>query len=72
MGWCSGTEIFDSMVEALDKVSNDEDVKFILLVTLTVALEQQDWDCHSDSNYYDYPVVQKVFKSLHPHWFDTE
>lgn len=70
MGWCSGTFIFDRMADFILDTDKSDDEKYWALKALAEALEEQDWDCQSDSNYYDHPVVQKVFKSLHPHWFE--
>jgi len=69
MGWCSATYIFDTMCgELLDKERppNVEEV----IEMLIGELENGDWDCQSDSEYYDHPVVQRIFKRLHPDWFE--
>lgn len=68
MGWCSGTDIFDDMAGFILGISATDDEKAEILTTLINSLEDQDWDCQSDSNYWDDPIVQRVFKELHPDW----
>lgn len=68
MGWCSGTVVFDNVCDALfaedaKKPTTEETVR-----ALAVALEESDWDCQQDSEYWSHPVVRKVMKELHPHW----
>ena len=72
MGWCSGTDIFDSVVKELVELhdaqilNNDE---FVTVVTsLTEALYDKDWDCEADSDYWSHPLVRQVFKELNPNW----
>ena len=67
MGWCSATEIFDNVVESLLDPAKDKEQ---VIKDLVNALENGDWDCQQDSEYYDNPIVQKVFKELHPSWFE--
>lgn len=71
MGWCSGTEVFDSVAAALLDEGNEVDLHSVLKEVI-LALEYSDWDCQSDSSYYEHPVVQKVMKELHPNWFEEE
>jgi hypothetical protein len=72
MGFCSGTDIFDPVVETvLDTTLSDED-KFIVIYALADSLENHDWDCQQDSYFYDHPVVQRVMQALHPDWFEAE
>lgn len=70
MGWCSGTVIFDVVADALlgDKVVSKEAV----LEVLITALEDGDWDCQQDSEYWEHPLVRKIFAKIHPDWFDDE
>lgn len=66
MGWCSATRIFDPIVGAL---LDDKPVdKKALIKMLAEELENGDWDCQMDSNYWDHPLVREVFKELHPDW----
>lgn len=70
MGWCSATEIFDSVLDGVlaeKPISTKE-----LIKSLVVSLEDGDWDCQCDSQYYDHPLVQEVFRELHPRWFEDE
>ena len=70
MGWCSGTYVFDAVLSALvdDKKVDVETIIKILIE----ALEDNDWDCQSDSDYWDHPIVNKIFKELHPSWFEDD
>lgn len=69
MGWCSGTEIFDRVVEILLEPHLD---KKKIIKELLDVLEDQDWDCQQDSLYWDHPLVRKVFEEVHPKWFTEE
>lgn len=63
MGWCSGTDIFDLVVEALlEGEVTDKDKKVI--GELIVALKGNDWDCQQDSQYWYHPIVKQIYKEL--------
>lgn len=68
MGWCSGTDIFDQMVSFVLSTTVSDEEKYNTIRTLARALEDSDWDCQSDSNYWDDPIVQRALKELHPDW----
>ena len=69
MGWCSGTDIFDSVCEELLSMEEiSEDAKKRLLKSLVKSLEWHDWDCHYDSNFAANKIVQIVLAELHPDW----
>ena len=71
MGWCSGTGVFD-MVCNVVLVEGEID-KDKAIITLIRELEDSDWDCQSDSIYWDHPVVRKAFLAIHPDWdWDAE
>ena len=70
MGWCSATEIFDSVVGAL--LGEGEIDKETTIKELINALEDGDWDCQQDSQYYKHPLVQKCFKQTSPELFDED
>lgn len=40
--------------------------------SLIESLEDGDWDCQQDSSYYDHPLVNGIFRELHPDWFEDE
>ena len=69
MGWCSATEIFDSVVGALLEDSPDIETTIKELIN---ALEGGDWDCQQDSYYWDNPIVQKCFRQTSPRLFDDD
>lgn len=66
MGWCSGTEIFDVVCKELLK---DEIDKKKLLHDLVLEMHNHDWDCESDSDYFDHPLVQEVMREILPSYF---
>jgi hypothetical protein len=73
MGWCSGTAVFDSVLRKIlyDNHFNDEQRTRIIRY-LVDALEDHDWDCQADSDYWEHPLVAEVFYQLYPTWFDDE
>ena len=50
MGWCSGTDVYDQIFEAIiDKDADLEpDVQYAIMLKVTKALEDNDWDCPGD------------------------
>lgn len=70
MGWCTTTEIFDTVASALLE-DNEVDKKNVLEIVIS-ALEDGGWECQQDSEFYDHPVVQEIFRKLHPRWFEDE
>lgn len=71
MGWGSATQIFDSVAAALLDEESKHDVHSVLK-ELVIALEDSDWDCQYDSDYYNHPIVKSIMKELHPRWFEEE
>lgn len=79
MGWCSGTDVFDIICEAMldpeNKSINPDtfvvtsDTKSVLK-RIIVELEEMDWDCQKESEFWEQPIVQEAFKELHPDWFE--
>lgn len=70
MGWCSATEIFDTMADIL-LGSQPVDPKEVLL-RIAQVLEDNDWDCQHDSDYWNHPHVREIFKKLHPDTWDWD
>lgn len=68
MGWCSGTDIFDRVVK---EILNDAP-KEVVIRTLIDSLEDHDWDCQNESDYYDVEPVNGIFREKHPIWFEDE
>ena len=70
MGWCSGTEVFDAVAGAL---LDDKPVdKKTVLKNLIETLQDKDWDCESDSDYWEHPIIREIFMELEPDWFDED
>lgn len=72
MGWCSATTIFDAMCKYLLESTRPDEEKVADLKVLAEQLEDGDWDCQQDSDYYDHPVVRRVFQELHPDWEELQ
>lgn len=70
MGWCSGTRVFDDMCRVL--LGKQKLKPETVLSRLIDTLEDMDWDCQSDSEFYEHPAVRKVFKRKHPEYFEDE
>ena len=67
MGWCSGTEIFDAVVKpVLENVDLSDVGKYEIIYALVVKMFSHDWDCESDSDYYDNPIVKKAMRNAAP------
>jgi hypothetical protein len=71
MGWCGGTIVFDKVCDILIGENPVTDKKQFLRHLIS-ELEDMDWDCESDSNYWENPLVREVFKELHPNWFEED
>lgn len=61
MGWGGGTQIFDTLVEALREAKVSDKQFKTILVDVNEALECQDWDNLSESDYYDDPQIKDIF-----------
>lgn len=62
MGWCSGTYIFDDVMDEILDVPKIN--KKRLIKKLITSLQNQDWDCIDDSEYYMHPDVMEAFEEL--------
>jgi hypothetical protein len=63
MGWCSATEIFDGVIKEIIGKVDDETLNRIAL-RLGMELQNHDWDCECDSDYFDDPRLRKTWKEL--------
>lgn len=73
MGWCSApTDLFDWVSGFALSTDKPDDEKYTLLVKVAGVLEGEDWDCQRDSNDWEDPIVQRVFRYLHPDWFEDD
>ena len=63
MGWCSGTATFDvAMYVVLDEsLSLKEKV-----ARLIKAWTDMDWDCESESAYWEHPLFREVWEEMYP------
>jgi len=65
VGWCSGTDVFDPVAEAIlnhNHLTADE--KVALLVVLINALWNKDWDCQDESEHWQHPLVQRAMREV--------
>ena len=64
MGWSGGTEIFDCVLNKMDSISQDYEIQhrvlIILAEELVKALDNQDWDNHSESAYWTHAIIGKI------------
>ena len=61
MGWGGGTQIFDTVVEALRKAKVTDKQFKTVIVNLNEVLGWQDWDNLCESDYYDDPQIKDIF-----------
>jgi hypothetical protein len=58
MGWCSATRIFDpicNFVVAKSSAPKKEKIAFLKLIIR--KLQEDDWDCESESDFWEHPIV---------------
>jgi hypothetical protein len=68
MGFCSGTDIFEPVAKVVLESQWSDEIKYTVIRELVDALENHDWDCQDESEYWQHPIVRRVFKDLHPDW----
>jgi hypothetical protein len=72
MGWCAGTEMFDSMVDIAlryapvrntDKGAQvPEIIREAIIKDAYDAMSQTDWDCQSESKYWESDLVHLMYE----------
>jgi len=69
MGWCSGTEIFDKVLKVILKKNSkmSEEATLMVIKALSKAMEDHDWDCQQDSDFYNHPLAKKARPDWHEH-----
>jgi len=74
VGWCSGTEVIDKIMdEVLESSAIDDSTYRRNIIAVTIkALWDHDWDCESDSEYFDHPLVHDVLLELDPEMFENK
>lgn len=40
--------------------------------SLIGQLEENDWDCWSDSSFYEHPLIREIYMELYPNWFKDD
>ena len=68
MGWASGSEVMDGIIEVVQKEIKDPEVRFRLYKGIIVALEDQDWDTENECEGQD-DAYDKALMKLHPDWY---
>lgn len=66
MGWCSGTDLFDKVIDAIPK----NDLSVALFEKIIGAFEDNDWDCQGESKHYANPMFRIAMDRLHPENYD--
>lgn len=64
MGWCSGTELFDKVIDAIP----EEARTVALFEKIITAFEDRGWDCEMESNYVSNTNFLRAIHTLHPEW----
>jgi hypothetical protein len=64
MGWCSGTELFDAVIDAIPGKARTVE----LFAKIIAAFEERDWDCQLESDYAGDTNFLIAYKKLHPDW----
>lgn len=72
MGWCGATRIFDSVVSDLKSQEIPEDSFRHIVWNLICELEDMDWDCQCESDYWEDDSIRGIFKEMNPTWFEDE
>jgi len=68
MGWASGSQVMDGIIEVVQKEIKDPKVRFRLYKGIILALEEQDWDTENECEGTD-DAYDKALKELHPDWY---
>ena len=61
MGWGGGTQVFDTVIEALREAKVDDRQFKIVVRDLNEVLELMDWDNLCESDYYGDPQIKDIF-----------
>lgn len=61
MGWCSATGIFDAVLDELTAQEVEPEVLTGVAETLYDVLTSQDWDCESDSRYFNTLLIEIMY-----------
>lgn len=67
MGWASGSEVMDEIIEVVQKEIKDPEIRFRLYKGIIVALEGRDWDTQGECEGTD-DAFDKALMALHPDW----
>lgn len=65
MGWCSGTTIFDTVMDAVVDYLPNEEAKREVALKVAKTLWDGDWDCEADSKYWDSILVHIMHDEGH-------
>lgn len=61
MGWSSATEIFDAVVDGILSTKATDIEKKVVIKILIRELLSKDWDCESESDFFNHPLVKECF-----------
>ncbi len=71
MGWASGTELFEKIIDVAKEKIPDNDTRQAFYKEVILAFEDQDWDCQTECCGKDY-AFDLALKELYPKWFEEE
>jgi len=72
MGNCSITPVYDDVAKVVLLADIPDTVKHDILKALINAMEDQDWDCQSDSLFYGEPTFESIMEELHPEDYEDD
>lgn len=70
MGWASGSELFDSVIDAAKKYVPKKNRK-AFYKQLIFAFQDRDWDTEKECLGQD-PLFDEVLREEYPDWFKEE
>jgi hypothetical protein len=69
MGWASGSELMQKMINIAMRYIPDDIIRRGFYRGAILAFENADWDCQNDVEGID-PVFDLALRDNHPDWYD--
>lgn len=71
MGWASGSEVMNEVIEAVKAVMPDEEARRRIYLPIYRVFIDQDWDTVSESLGID-PAFDAIVREDEPGWFEDD